>query len=73
MKASSPSRFRCVLAEKHAGDLQRNIKEHIETVDHVKMVQGDLNPNISTIQELAKRLVRTRGRTQLKTVCGRPL
>ena len=66
MKASSPSRFKCVLAEKHAGELQRNTKEQIETVDHVKIVQGDSNSNISRIQELAKRLVRTRGVTQLK-------
>ncbi len=61
MKASSPSRFKCVLAEKeHAGELERDIKEQIETV------QGDSGSNISRIQELAKRLVRTRGVTQLK-------
>lgn len=67
MKASSPSRFKCVLAEKeHAGELQRDIKEQIETVRHVKIVQVDSASNISRIQELAKRLVRTRGVTQLK-------
>jgi hypothetical protein len=46
MKASSPSSFRCVLAEKeYAGELQRKIKEQIETVGHVKTVQGDSNSN----------------------------
>lgn len=50
--ASSPSRFRCVLAEKqHAGELQKNLKEQVKAIDHVKIIPGDSNANISKILE----------------------